>query len=196
MDLGQTRAPLRRAGSTVTEKSLRAHSHNPQMKKAFYNNDISTIKEALNEEGTLDMSRELHRKKKKIVLKTKVFNFESMGDIMEEREHNQKQEEEQDLIERKKVLGEDYFNERKDIPAYSKKVFLKKKQCYEDLMLEDDLVLDSSDNEEVVLERLQGMYNKPHRSNIFVTGTLSIVTGEKAKDFNKKTQEELEMEEF
>lgn len=46
-------------------------------------------------------------------------------------------------------------------------------------MQEQDLVYDSDDNEEIVLDRLQALYNEPHRSNIFVTGTLSIVTDKK-----------------
>ena len=41
------------------------------------------------------------------------------------------------------------------------------------------MIYDSDDNEDVVLDRLQALYNEPHRSNIFVTGTLSIVTDKK-----------------
>jgi len=43
-------------------------------------------------------------------------------------------------------------------------------------------VIDSDDNQETVLKRLEDEYNVDHRSNIHVTGTLSIV-------INKPTNE-------
>ena len=55
------------------------------------------------------------------------------------------------------------LSRREDIKAFQKKVEFKGKTVYEDLMQEQDLAYDSEDNEEVVLDRLQAMYNEPHR---------------------------------
>ena len=85
------------------------------------------------------MAEELEKTKKKLVIRQKVINFESMNDVIAGREENVKAEEEKELLERKAVLGEDYFNERKQIHAYQKKVRMDKKQFNEDLMNEEDL---------------------------------------------------------
>lgn len=134
------------------------------------------------------MAEELEKTKKKLVIRQKVINFESMNDVIAGREENVKAEEEKELLERKAVLGEDYFNERKQIHAYQKKVRMDKKQFNEDLMNEEDLQQSSDDNEEVILDRLQGIYNAPHRSNVFVTGTLSIVTEKKKREIGKSQE--------
>lgn len=49
-------------------------------------------------------------------------------------------------------------------------------------------MLDSDDNQETVLKRIEDNYNVDHRSNIHVTGTLSIVVNKphnENKMFNK-----------
>ena len=48
-------------------------------------------------------------------------------------------------------------------------------------MLEEE-ARDSDDNIETVMKRFEDEYNKPHRSNIYVTGTLSVVFDEHTVD--------------
>lgn len=100
------------------------------------------------------MQDELAKHKKKIVLRQKVVNFESYNDVIADRDEKKRLEEEKDLKEKKEVIGEEYFNERKQIHAYQKKVKMCSKQFNQDLMNEDDLIMDSDDNEEVLKDRL------------------------------------------
>ena len=62
------------------------------------------------------------------------------------------------------------------------------KQFNEDLMNEDDLQISSDENEEDVVDKLQDIYNEPHRSNVFVTGTLSIVTELRKREIGKSQE--------
>lgn len=55
------------------------------------------------------MSTEMHKRKKKIVLKNKVFDFTSTNDILANRDQKRKEEEELALIAAKEVHGDDYF---------------------------------------------------------------------------------------
>ena len=99
------------------------------------------------------MAVTLKKQKKKVILKN-VKEFESIRDILADRETKTKKEEEKEFLERKEVLGEDFFNQREDIKGFQKKVKFNNKVCFEDLMQEEDLIHDSDDNEEIVLDRL------------------------------------------
>lgn len=136
-----------------------------------------------------DMLHTLRSRKKKIVLKEQNFNFKSRDDIYELREAGVDIDEHiridlQDKIlqvktpdEIKKEQEQREEEERKMKPSmimgYQKKIWYEQKKFHDDLVMEE--MRDSDDNQDIVLSRLENQYNFGHRSNIYVTGTLSVV---------------------
>lgn len=64
---------------------------------------------------------------------------------------------------------------------FKKKVLLTKKKLFVEPLIEEDKI-DSDDNQDEIIKKLEEEYDVDHRSNIYVTGTLSLV-------FNKPSSE-------
>ncbi|CDW83739.1 cation channel family protein [Stylonychia lemnae] len=155
--------------------------------KTKISNISKKLKDQQSDGEVLDMDEVLKEKKKKLIIKMKNYKFTSVDDVFETRDDKDK-----DMIhsnvnanqkasmmkepEVKKILRQ---GEQQHKP-FQKKIMNVQKRFFEDLMQNE--VIESDDNQETVLRRLEDEYNVDHRSNIHVTGTLSIV-------INKPTNE-------
>ena len=130
----------------------------------------------------------MYDKQLKIVVKMTTMKFNSVNDVFEKSGPGRFMTDR----EKRKLAAEEKKKEalklklpvripiKEMILGYQKKLFVTDKQFHEELLRNE--FYPSDEDQAGMLNRIESEYNNDHRSNVFVTGTLSVTVAKPTAD--------------